>query len=45
MCPAVWDILGLGIFVMLPFRLGTGHFSGSLVCFGAQAAYEEVPLF
>lgn len=45
MCPAVWDISDLGIFVMLSFRLDIGILVGAWFCFGAQAAWEEVPLF
>lgn len=29
MCPAVWGISDLGIFVMLPFRLGIGILVGA----------------
>lgn len=33
MCPAVRDVSGWGTFVMLPFRLDTGHF-GVFRCSG-----------
>lgn len=42
MCPAVW---GISDFCNAAFQAGHWHFSGSLVCFGAQAAWEEAPLF
>lgn len=34
-----------GHFCNAAFQAGHWHFSGSLVCFGAQAAWEEAPLF